>query len=105
MTTSYLGTTAASSVANPPVQLLNSLGGQGNRPGAGSGLWYYNSTNSSTEASTANFFTDGLALGMKQGDIVFCVYSTSIGSSAVIPYTGVIGTVSTSGATLHTLSS
>jgi len=105
MTTSYVGTTAASSVANPPVELINSLGGQLNRPNPGSAVWYYNSTNSSTEASTANFFTDGQALGMKAGDIVYVVYSTSVGSTSIIPYIGCIGSVSTSGATLHTLSS
>lgn len=105
MAASYLGTTAASSVSNPPVELMNSLGGQGNRPGAGSALWYYNSTNTSTEVTTANFFTDGLQLGMKAGDIVFVNYTTSIGSTAVIPYMGSIGIVSTLGATLNTLSS
>lgn len=105
MTTSYLGTTQLSSVANPPIELLNSLGGQLNRPGAGSAVWYYNSTNSSTEFSTANFFTDGYYLGMKAGDIVFCVYTTSAGSTNSIPYMGCIGESSTDGASLHTVTS
>lgn len=105
MATSYLGTTQLSSVANPPIELLNSLGGQLNRPTAGTAVWYYNSTNSSTEFSTANFFTDGYQLGMKAGDIVFCVYTTSAGSSSAIPYMGCIGESSTDGATLHTVTS
>lgn len=105
MTASYLGTTAASSVSNPPIEMYNSLGGQTNRPGAGSAMWYYNSTNTSTEVTTANFFTDGQALGMKVGDIVQVVYTTSVGSSSVIPYQGCIGAVSTNGATLHSISS
>lgn len=101
----YVGTTAASSIANPPIEMYNSLGGQLNRPGPGSAMWYYNSTNTSTEVTTANFFTDGQALGMKVGDIIMGVYSTSLGSSSVIPYMGCIGAVSTSGATVHTLTS
>lgn len=105
MAAAYVGTTAASSVANPPIEMYNSLGGQGNRPGAGSAMWYYNSTNSSTEVTTANFFTDGQALGMKVGDVVIAVYTTSAGSSSVIPYMGCVGAVSTSGVTLHTISS
>ncbi len=105
MTTAYVGTTAASSVANPPIELMNSLGGQGNRPLAGSALWYYNSSNSSTEFTTSNFFTDGYYLGMKAGDVVICVYTASAGSTAPIPYLCAIGECSTDGATVHTATS
>jgi hypothetical protein len=101
----YVGTTAASSIANPPYQLLDTLSGQGNRPAPGSALWGYCSTNTSTEVTTANFFTDGQALGMSAGDIIFVNYCTSLGSTSIIPYMGTIGAVSTNGATLHTLTS
>ncbi len=105
MTSQYLGTTAPSSTTNPPIELVNSLGGQANRQNPGSASWYYNSSNSSTELTTAGFFTDAQALGMKAGDIVFCVYNTSAGSTTPIPYMGCIGIASSTGATLHTLTS
>lgn len=101
----YVGTTAASSISNPPWNLLDVLGGAVNRPAPGSAIWSYCSTNTSTEVTTANFFTDGQALGMAAGDIIFVNYCTSLGSTAIIPYMGTIGLVSTSGATLHTLTS
>lgn len=101
----YVGTTAASSVANPPIEMLNSLGGSGNRPTPGSAVWLYSSTNTSTEFTAVGFFTDGQALGMKVGDILFGVYQTSVGSTAPIPYMGCIGAVSSTGASLHTASS
>lgn len=105
MAASYVGTTAASSLANPPFELLNTLGGQGNRNCPGTAIWSYVSTNTSTEVTTANFFTDGFYLGMKVGDIVFCVYQTSAGSTSPLPYMGCVAVSSTSGVTLASLTS
>jgi hypothetical protein len=105
MTASYLGTTQLSSVANPPFELMNTLGGAANRICPGTALWSYCSTNSATEVTTANFFSDGVQLGMKVGDIVFVVYQTSVGSTSPLPYMGVIGASSTSGVTLTSLTS
>lgn len=102
MSASYVGTTAASSVANPPICLIHGLGGQGNQTCPGNSIWSYCSTNTTTEVTTANFFTDGQALGMKVGDIVFGVYQTSVGSTSPIPYMGAIGQVSTAGANIAT---
>lgn len=105
MAASYLGTTAASSVSNPPIEMFNALGGSANRTLAGTAVWSYCSTNSATEVTTAGFFSDAASLGMKAGDIVFGIYATSVGSTNPIPYMGCIGVVSSTGATLHTLSS
>lgn len=122
---SYYGTTQASSLANPPRQLIAPLASnaaligsteylstQGstasnnpNGPGGGGGaLWFYTSTNLTTDlAASANqpFFTDGFYLGMRAGDIVMGSQYTSLGSS-VITFTGSIASVSTAGASLST---
>jgi hypothetical protein len=105
MAASYIGATAASSIANPPVELLNALGGAGNSITPGTAVWRYTSTNTATEFTTSNFFTDGYQLGMKVGDIVFCVYQTSVGSTSPIPYMGCVAVSSTSGVTLASATS
>ena len=102
MASQYLGTTAASSVSNPPVLLLSPFGGTHNTPCPGGKIWGYQSTNTTTEVTTAGFFTDGQALGMQVGDIVMGVYQTSVGSSSPYPYMGCIATASSTGCTLGT---
>lgn len=96
----YNGTTAASSVANPPVRLWGTLMGGLNTAstvGTGGGAWLYQSTNGTTELISTTFFTDAYYLGMKQGDLVF--YAGSTGSSAYCGF-GILGAVTTSGAGL-----
>lgn len=95
----YSGTTAASSVTNPPQLLAKSLGGRANTTstgGSGGGLWYYASTNGTTEAQAANFFSDAYYIGMKIGDVVIGVSNT--GSSTQL-WMGVMGAISTAGGT------
>ena len=108
----YSGSTAASSVANPPIKVV--IGGMGYSnpastalstavPGGkqGANLWYYSSTNSSTQAMDSNFFSDAWYLGMRPGDLVMGVYYSSAASS-VVTYFGAINGVSTDGASLST---
>lgn len=108
---SYSGATAASSVANPPRLLI---GGFAQTPGTtglttapsapnsqGGNLWYYASTNTSTQLQDSNFFSDGKNLGMKPGDVVFGVSFTSAGSTVNLSV-GVIVGVSTDGASMST---
>ena len=106
----YSGSTAPSSVANPPRKLVEgvaSLRGttglttdpSGVPGGQGGALWVYNSTNQTTDLTVSNFFSDGYYLGMRPGDIVMGCWFTSAGSS-VVSYQGTITGVSTSGATL-----
>lgn len=96
----YSGTTAASSVSNPPIRYGGTLGGGLNTlstAGTGGSLWLYNSSHSSTQLTDTNFFTDAYYIGMKQGDLVFFCGST--GSSAGVGF-GILGAVTTSGAAL-----
>ena len=107
----YSGSTAASSVTNPPRLLIPALGGVANTTGLTTGahvqasqggqLWFYSSTNLSTDLFVSNFFTDGLELGMRPGDIVIGNQFSSAGSSVETYIASVTG-VSTSGATLST---
>lgn len=101
----YNGTTAGSTLANPPVLMCSAgLGGKVlnngstiNGTGAGSGLqmWMYSSTDSSTAPFTANYFTDALRLGMRGGDVVLQVGATGSTLGVAI---SVLGTVTTAGA-------
>ncbi len=106
----YSGTTAATSVSNPPVLLARGLGTApystalstaipGGKQGAG--LWFYSSTNDSTSTMAAGFFSDAKELGMRPGDVVMGVYYSSAASSGVT-YMGVITGVSTAGCALST---
>lgn len=108
----YSGATAASSLANPP-RLVIAAGiaqtplttGLTTAPASanaqGGSLWYYASTNLTTDLTASNFFSDGYYLGMKPGDMVMGVQFSSAGSS-VQTFQGAITGVSTSGASLST---
>ena len=96
----YAGSTAASSVANPPMRIAGGLGGvseQSTASGGGRGLWLYNSSHSTTQLTDTAFFTDAYYLGMKAGDIVMGAQATG---SSIGVYMGVVGTVTTAGAAL-----
>jgi hypothetical protein len=93
---SYSGTTAASSVSNPPILLSRIAGARtilgtsgltgwtsGVTRAGGIGLWQYISTNLSTDMTVAGFFTDGQLLGMQVGDLLLNVQYTSAGSSFI----------------------
>lgn len=118
----YFGTTQSSSVANPPRMLTNPLAvnpaiagstnflttqgstyaNNSNAPGGGGGnLWFYASTNLTTDLTVANFFSDAFYLGMRAGDVVQGVQFTSQGSS-LITFVGAINSVTTAGAALST---
>lgn len=107
----YSGTTAASSLANPPRQLIAGIGGNQGTTGLttnpsavsaqGGGLWFYSSTNLTTDLTASNFFSDGYYIGMRPGDVVMGVQFSSAGSS-VTSYIGAITGVSTSGASFTT---
>lgn len=117
----YYGSTQASSIANPPRQLIagfannpgvtgstaylstqGSTASYANAPGGtGGGLWYYASTNATTDLTVANFFSDAWYLGMRPGDCVMGVQFSSAGSSGVT-FLGAITSVTTAGANLST---
>lgn len=98
----YSGSTAASSVNNPPAPLKGVLTrGTTALTGQNHQVWTYSSTNLTTDLVASNFFTDGYQLGMRPGDIVIGSQYTSAGSS-VIAFTSVVASVTTSGASLST---
>ena len=104
---SYSGTTAASSVANPPNQIARVVGGRlsassSASAGGGGGLWMYNSTNLTTDMTAANFFSEAHYSGMKQGDLVIGTQASSAGSTTQIVFVGAVGAVTTAGAALST---
>lgn len=101
---SYNGTTAASSVSNPPVRIGGYLGGGANSTAfslaAGKGaksLWMYATSDESTNLRDTSYFTDGWQLGMRPGDIV--IYTCSTGSSISVG----MGSVSTASSTAGTM--
>lgn len=108
---SYSGSTAASSVANPPRLIgggfatLPASTGLSTDPATqhyqGGQLWFYGSTNLTTDITASNFFSDGKALGMRAGDVVIGVQFSSAGSSVQL-FAGAVTGVSTSGASLST---
>lgn len=103
----YSGTTAATTVTNPLVEMYSVMHGRlanssTSATGGGGKVWLYNSTNLTTDMTVANFFIDAYYLGAKQGDLVMGVQAASAGSTAQISYIGALGAVSTSGAALST---
>lgn len=113
----YLGSTAATSLANPPRCLISGFAGQpkstqlstgipsdGARSAynfQGGSVWLYNSSHGSTEVMDTNFFTDAQNLGIRPGDILMGAQWTTLGSSIVM-YMGMFRSVSTAGANLST---
>jgi len=116
----YQGTTAASSVSNPPINLVRGMAPTLNASGnllystassspsvvqGGNGIWHYMSTDPTTTiVGTLNYFTDGLQLGMRNGDVIYCVSVSSAGStSSLLMGIGVLATTnSTAGFSVGT---
>ena len=108
---SYSGSTASSSVANPPAKVTQGIAAYDRSstalstaiPGVkqGASLWLYNSTNKTTDMTVANFFSDAYDIGIRPGDIVMGIQYSSAASSGVLFFGGITG-VSTSGAALST---
>lgn len=97
----YSGSTAASSIANPP-SMFQIPGIAGKRSTGilsstklkGWNVWVHRTTDSSTDLISNTYFTDGFYLGMREGDLIMGVACT--GSSASV-FMGIIGPVTTDG--------
>lgn len=82
----YSGTTAGSSVANPPFLISQGIASTGigsTAPSTGTrgptpSQWMYKSTHTQAESAAAGFFTDARILGMKLGDMVMVIGSTTM---------------------------
>ncbi len=100
----YSGTTAASTLANPPIRVAGPLtiaSTAGPNPAGGS-LWWYSSSDGSTDVSVANYITDAFYLGMRPADVVMGSYTSSVGSTSGYSYRLYCSGVTTSGASFST---
>ena len=114
----YLGTTASSSVSNPPIRIWGGMGAGAdvritggttmytNGIGAGFGFgqqgWVYHTTDITSAPLASGYFSDAKALGMRPGDVVtFVQQGSSVGSSQMLRFMA-IGVVSSNGASLST---
>lgn len=116
MSLTYNGTTAGSTLANPPVLMMAGIAGHvqfattgstaavSNLPTGASGakIWFYSSSNVGTEMIALNTINDGYALGMSIGDVLIGVKTTA-DSTASFVYIGTL--VTSAGATGFSLSS
>lgn len=100
----YKGSTELSSVANPPINIFGAnIFGQrstnviSSSKIRGQGIWRYNTTDGTTELTSAAYFIDAYYLGMKEGDLVMGSIDTG---SSISVYMGVLGAVTTAGAAL-----
>ena len=104
---SYLGSTAASTVANPPKRVDSGVLAMRNirestSVGEGQGLWVYNSTNLTTDLAASGFFSDADRLGMRNGDILISATYSTQSSTGHILVIGMIAFDSTATASLST---
>lgn len=110
----YLGSTQASSVANPPTCLipkimggiagtsqLSTAVGVNTYQEQGGALWLYKSSHLTTDVLTQNFITDARPIGMRPGDILLNQQWSTLGSSVQLLVATVVA-VTTSGALLST---
>lgn len=117
MALTYNGSTAGSTLANPPVLMWSAIGGHvqfassgstagvSNLPVGASGakLWFYSSTNNGlTEMNAAAVFSDGPALGMSIGDVLIGVFSSA---ASTTPFVYIAALTCTAGSTSMSLSS
>jgi len=108
----YSGSTAATTAQNVPVGLLpnatptygaagqilgSSLQTTAAFAGGGFQIWKYNSSDASTLLQGAGYFTDGLALGMRIGDILIHARQSSLGTSPTMVMGVLVTTDSTAG--------
>lgn len=108
----YNGSTAATSIANPPRKLVQgiasnigttALTGTGTaaaHSAQGGAVWAYVSTDAVNTVTGADYFSDGKDLGMHPGDFVLGGYHSTAGSSVEV-YLGIVTIVSSTGATIR----
>lgn len=118
----YLGTTAASSVSNPPVELVAHMGGAPDTHITGSSIfafnnygqsstntyregmsvggriWQYFTTDVTTGVLNTGYFTDAGALGMRPFDAVLIFACGTTNSTASVMRFTYVTSISTAGA-------
>ena len=101
----YSGSTAASSVANPPNRIDSGLLSRSNINEStsvfrGTSLWTYHTTSTTTELFNVGYFTDAGRLGLVPGDIMIGHASTGQGSTDICAFIGVVHSSNLTGANL-----
>lgn len=66
----------------------------------GPNIWSYISADATNTVSAAGYITNGQDLGMKQGDLVFVTYISSVGSTSIQVASNVVQAVTSTGVTL-----
>ncbi len=104
---SYSGSTAASSVANPPKRVDSGVLAMRNirestSVAEGGALWTYTSSNLTTDLAASGFFSDAANLGMRNGDILISATYSTQSSTGHILVIGMIAFDSTAAASLST---
>lgn len=89
----YNGTTAGTTLANPPVELDAIVGGKfvyactaATTDQPGGKLWMYSSTNDITDLVALNAINDGLQLGIAPGDVLIHVSATALSTSPKLQF-------------------
>lgn len=103
----YVGSTAASTVANPPNRVDNALLSQrsireSTSVAEGGSLWVYNSSNLTTDLTSSSFISDAANLGMRNGDILIAASHSTESSTGHIIRIGMVAFDSTSAASMST---
>lgn len=119
----YLGTTAASSVSNPPIAMFGGMGAGADAriasgstlyinndwkastagtyktgQGFGQQLWMYHTTDMTSAILAANYFSDAGVMGVRPGDVFIMVaQGSTLGTSQMLRL-AVVASVSTAGA-------
>ncbi len=68
----------AYAITNPPRMLVSSVGKQGGS------LWMYQTTDTLSGTNDSGYFTNGYSLGIRPGDIVFAVNTTSFAAQIMV---------------------
>ena len=98
----YLGTTAGSTSANPPVHVAGPMTNLNNSAGlTGARLWMMQTTDTAGTIEAANFITDGKQLGMTAGDVLLAIISSAASTTPTMLFAPIVS-VTTSGVTLST---
>jgi hypothetical protein len=101
----YSGSTATT--PNPPICITPNV--SGGKMGSTSvyarsrQIWFYNTSDGTTAVSSPGYFTDGLYLGMRVGDLLLAVCASTESSTGYQVSIGVLGTtLSTAGWNIST---
>ena len=102
MTATYYGSTAGTTLANPPAEVFSVIGGKLQYPGVlttsakGGKVFFYSSTNTPSDMNTAGTITDGAQLGMSPGDLLVGVFNGGAATTDCYPYLGVLNSTQSS---------